>query len=69
MAVHYLSAVDTAKQLYFREDCEKIYNISSYETTGDVEPQIYTHGPPKLLGHFEQLVLMKIITHTAHVPP
>ena len=66
--VHYLSAADIAKQLCISEKTVKRC-ISSYETTGDAEPQTYTHGPPKLLGDFEQLVLLKIITHAAHVPP
>ena len=58
--VHYLSAANIAKQLCISKRTVRRY-ISSYETTGDVESRTYTHGPPKLLGDFEQLVLLKII--------
>ena len=32
-----------------------------FEQTGEVEPKKQHHGPPKLLGDFEHLMLMRII--------
>ena len=32
-----------------------------FEQTGEVEPKKQHHGPPKLLGDFEQVVLLRII--------
>ena len=32
-----------------------------FEQTGEVEPKKQRYGPPKLLGDFEQLVLLRII--------
>ena len=36
--------------------------IRSFEQTGDVKPRSHRHGPPKLIGQLEQLVLLRIIT-------
>ena len=35
--------------------------IHMFEQTGDVQPQTQQHGPSKLLGDYEQLVLLRII--------
>ena len=35
--------------------------IELFEQTGDVKPRSYRHGPPKLLGDMEQLVLLRLI--------
>ena len=34
-----------------------------FELTGDVKPRSYRHGPPKLLGDMEQLLLLRLILH------
>ena len=35
--------------------------ITLFEQTGDIQPALQRHGPPKLLGDFEQLVLLRLI--------
>jgi transposase len=35
--------------------------IELFQQTGDVKPRSYRHGPPKLLGDLEQLVLLRLI--------
>ena len=35
--------------------------IALFEETGDVKPATYRHGPPRLLGDFEQLTLLQLI--------
>lgn len=35
--------------------------IALFEQTGDVKPATYHHGPPKLLGDFEQLTILRLI--------
>ena len=35
--------------------------IAQFRHTGDIQPATQRHGPPKLLGDFEQLVLLRII--------
>ena len=35
--------------------------MSSFQRTGDVKPVSQRHGPRKLLGDFEQLVLLRLI--------
>ena len=35
--------------------------VSKFQLTGDVEPVAYRHGPPKLLGDLEQLVLLRLV--------
>ena len=35
--------------------------IATFQQTGDVEVKQHQHGPPKLLGEFEQLTLLQII--------
>ena len=35
--------------------------IELFQRTGDVKPRSYRHGPPKLLGDLEQLVLLRLI--------
>ena len=32
-----------------------------FEQTGDVQPRVQRHGPPMLLGYYEQLILLKIL--------
>ena len=34
--------------------------IELFQQTGDVKPRSYRHGPPKLLGDLEQLVLLRL---------
>lgn len=35
--------------------------ITQFEQSGDVQPVSHRHGPPKLLGDFEQLVLLRLV--------
>ena len=35
--------------------------IELFERTGDVKPMSHRHGPPKLLGDMEQLILLRLI--------
>ena len=35
--------------------------IDRFKQTGEVKPTAYKRGPPKLLGNYEQLVLLRII--------
>ena len=37
--------------------------IELFQQIGDVKPRSYHHGPPKLLGDLEQLVLLRLITN------
>ena len=48
---HYLCVSDRKIRRY----------ITLFEQTGDVQPRIQHHGPSKLLGDHEQLVLLRII--------
>lgn len=43
-----------------RAQCKTLHYSVSGET-GDVQPTPHQHGPPKLLGDFEQLVLLRLI--------
>ena len=49
---HHLSAAEISQQLCISEWTER---------TSEVEPKKQHHGPPKLVGKFEQLVLLRII--------
>ena len=57
---HHLSVPDISQQLSISERTVRRY-IDMFEQTSEVEPRKQHHGPPKLLGDFEQLVLLKII--------
>ena len=57
---HHLSATDISQQLCISERTVRRY-IDMFEQTGEVKPKKQHHGPPKLLGDFEQLVLLRII--------
>ena len=35
--------------------------IALFEETGDVKPAFYRHGPPRLLGEYEQLIVLQLI--------
>ena len=35
--------------------------LKLFYTTGDVKPKTHKHGPPALLGDFEQLTLLRLI--------
>ena len=51
---------DISRQLCMSERTIRRY-IDMFELTGDVRPRSQLHGPPKLLGDYEQLVLLRII--------
>ena len=46
--------------LHIWKDSTKVHRYV-FEQTSEVEPRKQHHGPPKLLGDFEQLVLLRII--------
>lgn len=58
--VHHLSVEDIAQLLSISQKSVRRY-ISQFESTGDVEPAAHRHGPQRLLGDFEQLILLKLI--------
>ena len=57
---HHLNCKDISHQVSLSESTVYRY-INAFEQTGDVAPRVSTHGPQKLLGDFEQLVLLRII--------
>jgi len=57
--VHQLTVTDISQTLCISERTVRKY-INMFEQTGDVEPRKQCHGPPKLLGDFEQLILLNI---------
>lgn len=56
-----LSALEIAQQLCISERTVRRY-VDMFQQTGEVEPRAHNHGPPKLLGDFEQIVLLRLIT-------
>ena len=55
-----MNCKDISHQVSLSESTVYRY-INAFEQTGDVAPRVSTHGPQKLLGDFEQLVLLRII--------
>ena len=55
---HSLKVSDIMEQLYQRS--VRRY-IDLFQRTGDVKPRSQQHGPPKLLGEFEQVLLLRLI--------
>lgn len=35
--------------------------VTLFQQTGDIKPKSYRHGPPKLMGDYEQLLLLRLI--------
>ena len=35
--------------------------VTLFQQTGDIKPKSHRHGPPKLLGDYEQLLLLRLI--------
>ena len=35
--------------------------VTLFQQTGDVKPKSHRHGPPKLMGDYEQLLLLRLI--------
>lgn len=35
--------------------------VTLFQRTGDIKPKSYRHGPPKLMGDYEQLLLLRLI--------
>ena len=58
--VHQLTVMDISQQLCMSERTVRRY-INMFKQTGEIEPRTQRRGPPKLLGDFEQLVLLRII--------
>ena len=54
------SAMEISQLLHLSERTVRWY-ITMFQQTGDVESKQYRHGPPRLLGDFEQLTLLQII--------
>ncbi len=61
-----LSFVEISQQLCVSERTVRRY-INMFEQTGEVEPKSHRSGPPKLLGDFEQLVLLRIILESTGI--
>ena len=58
--VFQLPIYDISHNLCVSEHTIRRY-IRMFEQTGDVQPNTQQHGPSKLLGDYEQLVLLRII--------
>ena len=58
-----LSPVEISRLVCVSERTARRY-ITKFEQTGDVQPVSQRHGPPKLLGDFEQLVLLRLVLET-----
>lgn len=59
--VHHLSASEVAKHLCLSKRSVYRY-LQKFDQTGDVKATTYRHGPLRLLGDLEQIVLLRIIT-------
>ena len=57
---HQLTVMDISQQLCMSERTVRRY-VNMFEQTGEIEARTQRSGPPKLLGDFEQLVLLGII--------
>ena len=57
---HSLKVSDIVEQLCLSERSVRRY-IDLFQRTGDVKPCSQQHGPPKLLGEFEQVLLLRSI--------
>lgn len=57
---HSLKMSDIAEQLCLSERSVRRY-IDLFQRTGDVKPCSQQHGPPKLLGEFEQVLLLRLV--------
>ena len=55
-----MEVAEIAQQLLVSQSSVYRY-IELFERTGDVKPKTYRHGPPKLLGDMEQLILLRLI--------
>ena len=58
---HNLSTAAISQLVCVSEKSVRRY-IARFELTGDVQPVPHRHGPQRLLGNLEQLVLLRIIT-------
>ena len=58
---HQLDVKDIALKLCICQKSVKRY-LTLFTLTGDVEPATQQHGPPTLLGDFEELVLFRMIS-------
>ena len=61
LPVSYLSTAAISQLVCVSEKSVRRY-IARFELTGDVQPVPHRHGPQRLLGDLEQLVLLRIIT-------
>ncbi len=55
-----LSAAEISQLVCVSERSVRRY-ITQFQQTGDVQPVPHRHGPPKLLGDFEQVVLLRLV--------
>lgn len=58
--VHNLTMSEIAKQLCVSKRTVYRY-IDQFERSGDITPKNYHHGPTKLLGESEQVILLRMI--------
>ena len=55
------SSADIAKSLCVSEKTVRRY-LDKFWRTGEVQSVNYKHGPPPILGDFEQIVIMRLIS-------
>lgn len=60
-AAYQLGFQEIAQLLCISERTVRRY-VHMFQQIGDIQPRTHNHGPPKLLGTFEQLVLLRLIT-------
>ena len=59
--VHHQGTAEVAQQLCLSVRTVRRY-VHSFLSCGDVKSKSYHHGPQRLLGEFEQIVLLRLIT-------
>ena len=64
--VHHLTTSDISKILSISERTIRRY-INMFEITGDIEPTLQRHGPPRILGDHERLILLRLITENTRI--
>ena len=58
--VNHWDAHDISQLLYVSERTVLRF-VTLFQRTGDIKPKSHHHAPPKLLGDYEQLLLLRLI--------
>ena len=58
--VNHWDAHDISQLLYVSERTVLRF-VTLFQRTGDIKPKSHRHGPPKLLGDYKQLLLLRLI--------